>query len=136
MDSLLSLARLKELTDKIPAYNPYFFDESRQMQLECVTGSAYTVGVYKDKNVAIAKTTFSERSTLAKHCHPEKEVIFVLEGELSVVLIENRKARTVVLKQYDSLEIPPYVRHLCANVIKTVIIASTMPCSKYFPDPT
>ena len=136
METAVSIfEKLEQLTKRVPAYNPWYFNESRIKQLVCTAGSAYSAGVYADRNISIAKTTFEENSALGKHMHPEKEVIHVLEGELTVVLIENRKPRTIVLKQYDSLEIMPQVHHLCANTIKTIIIAITMPYSKYFPKP-
>jgi len=136
MDVLESIQKLKELTERIPTYNPYFYDESRLMHLICEEGSAYTIGVYKDTNISIAKTIFSPCTSLGRHTHNEKEVVFVLEGELTLVLEqERRQPKTIVLRQYDSVEIPQGVPHHCHNTIGTTIIANTMPGSKYFPEP-
>jgi quercetin dioxygenase-like cupin family protein len=130
-----SLKELRELTDRMPPYNPYFYDEDRVMCLETKSGGARSVGVYKDINISIAKTTFEQETVLDYHSHPEIETVQVLEGEIVMVLKEHKKVTEVTLRQHSVLTIPPNTLHYCYNVKRTVIIVSLMPYSPNFPLP-
>jgi quercetin dioxygenase-like cupin family protein len=130
-----SLRELRELTDRMPSYNPYFFDEDQVMNLECETGKARSVGVYKDDNISIAKTTFEMGTSLGMHSHPEIETIQVLSGEITVFQKEHNRESETVLRQHSILVIYPNTLHSCSNTVKTIIVASTMPFSPNFPLP-
>ena len=129
------LIRIKELATEIPAFNSFYVDSDRVMHLETVCGSAYTIGIYSDMNMSIAKTVFEANTELKPHYHPEKERVAVLEGELEITLCEKGGDAIVVLPQYGSLDIAPGVLHFCRNKVKTVIIADLMPYSEFFPKP-
>ena len=127
------LDKLRSMTGRIPSYNPWYFDEKREIHLSCPVGDATSIGVYKDSNISIGKTTFSPGTALSKHCHQEREIIMVLVGEITVVLIEGRKHRTVRVKQHEMLEVPPMVRHYSYCDVGTVIIFTLLPGNSNYP---
>ncbi len=133
-ERLQMLEQIKEMTEVL-SYNPTFIGEDRLIHLETEYGVAYTVGVYSNEHMSIAETTFEENTSLAEHWHPEYERVAVLIGELEVIFILEDKRQSHIVKQYESLSIPPGMHHSCRNKVKTVIIADLMPYSSYFPKP-
>lgn len=126
---------LREITARLPNFNPFFYNSSQEMELVCAYGKATSIGIYKDRHISIAKTTFFENTLLVSHTHSQKEMVSVLEGELEVHVLEDKGESVFFIRQYDSLEILPDTEHYCCNKEKVTIMVQTMPYSPQFPKP-
>jgi len=129
------LEQLRTLTANVPSYNKFFYDENRVMNLECVEGSAYTIGIYSDINASIAKTTFEKGTIISPHFHPEIEVIMILSGEMHLGICTDDDVLVKTYKQHSIAEISPLKKHSAKFIEKTIAIVVTMPMSVNFPKP-
>lgn len=129
-----ALLRLREMTERIPEGNPYFYDRDKVVHLITKAGKAKSYGIHKEKHISIARTEFSKGAILATHKHSQKEVIHVLSGQLIITLFDPLP-HEVTLNQYESLEIDPGIKHSSIALLPTIIIALTMPYSPNFPVP-
>jgi quercetin dioxygenase-like cupin family protein len=127
------LEQLREMTAKIPPYNPYFAYENRIMHLECKKGSATATGVYSEEHISIAKTTMEAGTELPMHEHPEIEHIHVMSGTLIIHYASDSSRTSVKLNKYESITIPPHTPHYTYCAEKVTLIAIVIPYSKHFP---
>lgn len=124
---------LRQMTELMPSYNPYYYDENHVMQLETVYGGGNSLGVFSNEHISTQVCTLEPNTQALEHTHPEREVLMVLEGELTIVFTDG--LRSVKIKQYEVLVIDPNVPHYARNTEKTIVFASLMPFSKHFPRP-
>jgi len=98
-------------------------------EIPTLKGKAETRGLFKNKDIAVAKTILYAETEIENHVHNELEVIKVLEGEIHL----NINGIFKTLKKDDTMIIYPKTLHNCYVPIKTIIIAVTIPASPSWP---
>jgi quercetin dioxygenase-like cupin family protein len=129
------LQQLRDKTEIVPPFNPWFMGADRVMNLVVETGKARTEWVYEDMNISIAKTTCDAGTIFDRHYHPELETILVLEGALSITMFIGKDVVCRIIKPHTTIEFMPMLHHAASCLEKTIFIACTMPYSPNFPHP-
>ena len=118
-------AKLKEMTAALPIINGV-----KYVEYACEGGTAKSRGLYKDRDVAVARTLIPEGVTFPKHLHGEREWCIVISGELETD-VGGEKG---VIKDGEYFVAEPGVPHGVLAIKDTWIIAVTVPAAEGFPD--
>lgn len=110
-------------------YEPFFAAKelSNRPSLNTVDSSA----IYNDGKAAIALCHFEAGASYPHHSHVEKEILIVLDGELSLIC-PTEDDRDV--REGECCFISPGVIHSIEFPLKTTLIAITIPASPAFPN--
>jgi len=127
------IEELKSTTKKLVLFEDIVKNLSRSRteyeELTTIKGTALVFGIHTDPNASIAQKFLSSGTELTAHAHPEKLVIGVMSGTLTVTM-DNV---TYELAQYDTLVIPPCSSHSMKTEEDTWLWMVTMPASPSIP---
>ena len=109
------------------------------MELTLSGGIGYSLGLFKNEKVAVAKTKVSKGSIFAPHYHKETEILILFEGQLKIwkgiAKMEDRDdIEPIILDMAQTMIIEPNTPHLAEALADTQLIAVTVPASKRFPN--
>jgi len=100
------------------------------IELKLPQGLAYSVGLFKDDSVAIARTRASADAIVPLHVHDEWENLIVYKGELILTIDE----RDIILNETRrGYYIKPNAPHSAKFTVETEFIAITIPAAEEWP---
>jgi quercetin dioxygenase-like cupin family protein len=125
------LKKLKKLTRELEAEKLIDQEPDEEGWHKIITddGVAMTMGLLKNKDVAIANTFLQKGCKYPLHKHNQIECLGVYKGEMNLVL----EGKDNILKQGDIICIKPNERHSAYAIQDTYLWAVTMPAAYEFP---
>ena len=127
---------IRELTDNLsepPNYNPALFVGRDFINMEVPTGKATSTGLWKDDDVAVARTVIEKDTKFGGHTHPETEYVIMVSGKLELIY-DRADGPSEVLTETGFTVIKANRIHLARALDKCVVIVITIPASKGFPE--
>lgn len=115
-----------DLVEKRFTNSPYGYN------LPVNKGQAYTKGLLKHDEIAVAITNTIKDTEMDFHIHEEAEIIKVLSGELHITIDGEAKH---ILTDGEIIILQPYVAHHAYWPKDTTLIAITLPACQNWPEP-
>ena len=125
-----NIARLEEITPKLPSLvvgDPEFYII---YQCEEEAGNCTGMRLFKDKGVAVQRAFMPDGARFVLHSHAETETVIVYAGSLLVV--QDGKD-DLLLKPGAAHTFPPGVCHSCKAVGDTWMIGVLVPSGEGYP---
>ena len=125
------IARLKELTEKLPPVPLWETTHPITIDIFDYGKDVFGIGIYKDENVGVQRAFLRKGSLLRNHVHQtETEVITVYLGSVKFIFDEFEK----IVHQSESVYIKPGTAHTVEALEDCWCIGITIPPDKGYPD--
>ena len=126
------LPKIKVLTNKLDFGNIVKESTNKHtIEFKLEKGYAYSKGLLKNQNIAIADTFLEKNSIFPEHIHLEWEMLIVYTGEINIFI---NKKLVKNLKPSNFYYIQPNIPHSVEAVETSKVVSITIPASEDFPE--
>jgi len=109
------------------------------LELDVSPGIGFSFGLWKEPEIAVARTVVSKGAVFMPHHHKQIEIITVYKGSIELYVgaesIEDvKEIEAEVLKAGDIYKIDADVPHVGIAIEDCYMTVQSIPASKFFPD--
>jgi len=102
---------------------------NRWVEIEAGQGTTFMFGLFRTRDMAVARAFLSAGSTIEDHQHKEAEWLFVYSGEMELTILDKKQR----YKKGDCCHIKPKLPHKAEFPVDTWLLAVTMPAAEGYP---